>query len=401
MEILFLCGYFSQCHQNEISEKTRTAVENAANTFQSRLISGLDSCKIPLTVVSAPFVGPWPSVYSDVFFRGFEQKGREDREISYVRFCNIWGYRNISRAAAIRREVRKFMDSSSAGKKLVVVYSPHTPFLKGAVYAKKLDPSVHICLVVPDLPQYMNLSKTPHPVYDFFKKIDIDMFMRLNKEVDSYLLLTKYMAAPLCVGSRPYAVAEGIIPSSPALPPKGKAPGRKIAYTGKLMESFGLKRLLEAFKSLDDEEVSLEICGGGELKDYVIKESRTDKRIHYHGILSAQDASELMQDADVLVNPRQNDDEYTRYSFPSKNIEYLMTGKAVVAYMLDGIPEEYRDFFIVPRDNSPEALRQALADALKAAETSGHKEIGDIFSFLSGRISEKAVAEKILHMAGI
>lgn len=47
----------------------------------------------------------------------------------------------------------------------------------------------------------------------------------------------------------------------------------------------------------------------------------------------------ISKNADVLVNPRQNDDEYTKYSFPSKNIEYLMTGNAVMAYMLDGIPE--------------------------------------------------------------
>ena len=48
--------------------------------------------------------------------------------------------------------------------------------------------------------------------------------------------------------------------------------------------------------------------------------------------------------ADVLVNPRPNNEEYTKYSFPSKNIEYLMTGKPVVAYMLDGMPAHYKKF---------------------------------------------------------
>lgn len=399
MEILFLCGYFSQLHQNEISGKTRTLVENAANTFQHRLIRGLGGCGIPLTVISAPFIGPWPSVYSEIFFRGFEKSCEEDSSISYVHFCNIWGYRNISRASAIKGEVKKFLARSAAGKKLIVVYSPHTPFLKAAVYAKKLDPSVHICLVVPDLPQYMNLSKAPHPVYDFFKKIDINIFMDLNQEVDSYVLLTRYMAAPMAVGSRPYTVAEGIIPSEYAPPQNTRAPGKKIAYAGKLMESFGLKNLVEAFKLLDDENASLEICGGGELKDYVIKESQADRRIHYHGLLSAQAAAELMGNVDVLVNPRLNDSEYTRYSFPSKNIEYLMSGKVVVAYMLDGIPEEYRDFFIVPQDASPEALSRSLSAALTAAAAGG-KRSGEVFAFLSDRISEKSVAEKILAMAG-
>lgn len=26
-------------------------------------------------------------------------------------------------------------------------------------------------MVVPDLPQYMNLSKKAHPIYDFFKRL--------------------------------------------------------------------------------------------------------------------------------------------------------------------------------------------------------------------------------------
>lgn len=68
----------------------------------------------------------------------------------------------------------------------------------------------------------------------------------------------------------------------------------------------------------------------------------------------------ISKNADVLVNPRQNDDEYTKYSYPSKNIEYLMTGNAVMAYMLDGIPEIYRSFFIVPESNETKLLAKAI-----------------------------------------
>ena len=38
------------------------------------------------------------------------------------------------------------------------------------------------------------------------------------------------------------------------------------------------------------------------------------------------------------VNPRQNNEEFTKYSFPSKTMEYLASGVPVVAYKLDGIP---------------------------------------------------------------
>ena len=59
------------------------------------------------------------------------------------------------------------------------------------------------------------------------------------------------------------------------------------------------------------------------------------------GQVSLNEARALQKTADVLVNPRLNEGEYTKYSFPSKTMEYLSTGRPVVCYKLDGIPDEY------------------------------------------------------------
>lgn len=345
MDVLLLCGYLEPKYQEEISRKTKTWVENAANTFQQRLIAGLKEQDIDLQVVSAPFIGPWPTAYEDKTFNGFEA-GESAENIRYVYFNNIWGYRNISRTAALKKCVREFIENSKSEKKAIIVYCPHTPFLEAAVYGKKLDKSVHIHMVVPDLPQYMNLSKKAHPIYDFFKKIDIQKMDKLIARVDSFMLLTKYMAEKLNVGSRPYIVVEGITDSKNIPNRKKISNGKKVAYAGKLVDAFVAKRLIEAFELIEDSEASLHICGGGELKSYVEEMCKKDSRIHYYGVVSAERANEILQQTDVLVSPRQNDDEYTKYSFPSKNIEYLMTGNTVVAYMLDGIPKEYASFFM-------------------------------------------------------
>ena len=363
MDVLLLCGYLEPKYQEEISRKTKTWVENAANTFQQRLIAGLKEQDIDLQVVSAPFIGPWPTAYEDKTFNGFEA-GESAENIRYVYFNNIWGYRNISRTAALKKCVREFIENSKSEKKAIIVYCPHTPFLEAAVYGKKLDKSVHIHMVVPDLPQYMNLSKKAHPIYDFFKKIDIQKMDKLIARVDSFMLLTKYMAEKLNVGSRPYIVVEGITDSKNIPNRKKISNGKKVAYAGKLVDAFGAKRLIEAFELTEDSEASLHICGGGELKSYVEEMCKKDSRIHYYGVVSAERANEILQQADVLVNPRQNDDEYTKYSFPSKNIEYLMTGNTVVAYMLDGIPKEYASFFYVPKSSQTESLAEAMREAM-------------------------------------
>lgn len=363
MDVLLLCGYFEPKYQQEISEKTKTWVENAANTFQQRLIAGLKKQDINLQVVSAPFIGPWPTAYEDKAFKGFKA-GESTENIQYVPFNNIWGYRNISRTAVLKKSVKEFVRHTKAEKKAIIVYCPHTPFLEAAVYGKQLDKSIHIHMVVPDLPQYMNLSKKAHPVYDFFKKIDIHKMEKLIAHVDSFMLLTEYMAEKLNVGKRPYIVVEGITDKQQAAPNKREKHGKKVAYAGKLVEAFGAKRLIEAFELIEDPQASLHICGGGELKPYVEEMCKKDSRIHYHGVVSAEKANEILQQADVLVNPRQNDDEYTKYSFPSKNIEYLMTGNAVVAYMLDGMPEIYKKLFQIPKSNSTQDLAQAICCAM-------------------------------------
>lgn len=393
MDVLLLCGYFESKYQEEISRKTKTWVENAANTFQQRLIAGLKKQDIRLEVVSAPFIGPWPTAYQDKLFKEFEA-GESEEEIQYVPFNNIWGYRNLKRTDALKKCVKNFVQNAKDAKKAILVYCPHTPFLEAAVYGKQLDQSIHIHMIVPDLPQYMNLSKDAHPVYDFFKKIDIQKMQSLIAQVDSFMLLTEYMAEQLQVGERPYIVTEGI--TDVAHIPEGRASthGKKIGYAGKLIEAFGVKRLVEAFEKIQDPDASLHICGGGELKAYVEQMCKNDARIHYYGVVPAEKANQILKNMNVLVNPRQNDEEYTKYSFPSKNIEYLMTGNAVVAYLLDGMPQEYKEMLYIPKNNSTAALVEAILEAVEYK--GGIEKLHKAQEYSKSHLYYSSVAERII-----
>ena len=70
------------------------------------------------------------------------------------------------------------------------------------------------------------------------------------------------------------------------------------------------------------------------------------------------------QKSTILINPRTNNEEYTKYSFPSKNLEYLLSGRPTVAYMLDGMPEEYKNYFIIPEDDSADSLAKTISNIL-------------------------------------
>ena len=48
------------------------------------------------------------------------------------------------------------------------------------------------------------------------------------------------------------------------------------------------------------------------------------------------------------------------YSFPSKTIEYLQTGKPFIGYKLDGIPDEYDKYIYYVKNNTIEELKNTI-----------------------------------------
>jgi len=110
------------------------------------------------------------------------------------------------------------------------------------------------------------------------------------------------------------------------------------------------------------------ICGAGGIQPEVEAYTKKDRRIKYMGFLAKSDISLLQVKCDVLVNPRSNNDEFTKYSFPSKTMEYLLSGSKVVMYPLSGIPQEYFEFITVVEGDSVEDLKNTLIAACEDME---------------------------------
>jgi glycosyltransferase involved in cell wall biosynthesis len=68
----------------------------------------------------------------------------------------------------------------------------------------------------------------------------------------------------------------------------------------------------------------------------------------------------------LLVNPRTPEGEFTRFSFPSKTMEYLASGVPTLLYKLPGIPEEYYKYCYTLEDVSPTALADKITEILRS-----------------------------------
>lgn len=391
-----ICGYFAKENEAEVIAQARRPVEFSANLFQQKLIDGFSDVECDFSVLSAPFIGAFPNASSRFAFRGFQQSAEGLR---YVPFNNVWGWRNISRAASLKRAVKDFV-RKEAEQKLILVYSAHTPFLKAAIHAKKKDKRIRVCLMVPDLPEYMNLSTHRGLLYDVAKKYDIAAMTKLMKQVDSFVVLTEQMKERLPVGNKPCQVTEGIVSQIPQPLPTAEDGEKYVVYTGKLDAAFGVKDLVDAIGFMEDPDLRLVLCGKGDSYDYAVQASRKDSRIQPMGQVSPETAAQWQRKAAVLINPRGNVGEYTKYSFPSKNVEYLLSGKPVVAYQLHGMPRCYRDFLYLIDEDRPaaEAIKAALEQAISDDPSRKEEKYRSFIQYAAENLRAQRIAERIMEL---
>ena len=399
MKVLFLCGVFAKENEAEIISHANRAVEYSANRFQEKLISGFREQGYDCSVLSAPFIGAYPNGSNIMFFKGFKES---QDQYDYANFCNIWGIRNASRASSLKKKVKSFIEDQD-DEKMIVVYSPHTPFLQAAVYAKKKDPRIKIIIVVPDLPQYMNLNSKISFIYKVGKKYDIAKFNKLLASVDAFVVLTEPMKEVLKIGNRPSIVVEGIVETDIFETNKQKKAllqkeeGIKyIVYTGKMNEKFGVKLLVDAFMLLENAEYRLVLCGRGDLEEYIQEQCSKDSRIMALGQVTPDVAQEWVLKADILVNPRPNNEEYTKYSFPSKNVEYLASGNPVAAYMLDGMSEQYKDYINEIHGADAIGLKNTIESIIHSDASQNSEPL--FFEYARNNLSCNKIADRIVEL---
>ena len=137
--------------------------------------------------------------------------------------------------------------------------------------------------------------------------------------IDAFCLLTRQMADYMKI-DKPYVVMEGISTFSEPQPKKETRNIKTILYTGTLHKRFGILNLVDAFRTIDNPNYRLRICGLGDCETEITRHACNDSRIEFKGQLARKDVLKLQQEATVLVNPRQNNEDFTKYSFPSITI---------------------------------------------------------------------------------
>lgn len=345
MDILCLMGLFPEEYREEIEKCSKAGVQNAANKLQWAIVKGLDQIPdVSVSIVNSLYIGSYPKRYKKCFIPTFAFSHTEGAKDINVGFCNLTGLKFFSRYHSSKKAVRKWAEAPSNEEKVLLIYALTIPFSKVAKYVRKKYPHIKVCIVVPDLPEYMSAGgKKRNAIYNFAKQKSIGMIRRHIRDVNHFVLLTDAMKEwfdhPIS-----YTVVEGIAGNIANDTESQETRRKSILYAGGISAEYGVVDLVKSFVSVAPKEWELDIFGNG--KDLqTIKALAADfPNVKIHGLAPNPTVVESQKTASLLVNPRRNQ-PFTKYSFPSKILEYMSSGTPVLAYKLDGMPDDYDEYF--------------------------------------------------------
>ena len=198
-----------------------------------------------------------------------------------------------------------------------------------------------------------------------------NLITRINKGYlslfDYYVFLTEQMNPVLNIHKRPYIVMEGLVDVDMQITPHAEwisGMKKNIIYAGGLYERYGVKMLIEAFMQTSFEDVAFSIYGMGEMEQQIREYEKKDPRIHYYGTVPNSKVVEEELKATLLINPRPTHEDFTKYSFPSKNMEYMVSGTPVLTTRLPGMPAEYYPYVFLFDEETVEGYKRKLEEVL-------------------------------------
>jgi glycosyltransferase involved in cell wall biosynthesis len=215
------------------------------------------------------------------------------------------------------------------------------------------------CAIITDLP---NLVTAINKGNQKSKLRDLkDKFLNfMIQKYDGYCFLTESMNE-INYHRKPYTIIEGIATdnSEDKLISEKNQPFT-IMYAGGLYAKFGVKKLVDSMEFLQNKNIMLCLYGEGELKDYIRDKGNINQNIKYMGIYPSNQIFEFEKKADLLINCRSSHEEFTKYSFPSKTIEYMSSGTPVLTTKLRGIPREYYPYLFFIEEETEKGIAESI-----------------------------------------
>ena len=334
--------------------------------FESALLKGFKDNGVDVEIHSFPMIPTFPG-FKKLSFGGNTENLSCGYSCRWLKTLNVPFLKQVSRRLNARRIMKKWAkDNKDEG--VIFTYSIPPFLVKDVIkYSKKY--SLKSIAIIPDLLRDMYINENNSSFVSKLKNMYLKPALKVQGEYSGYIYLTDAMHNVVAC-EKPYCVMEGIADTDiiRTLSVEDKNHKRAIMYAGMLHEKYGIINLLDAFSKIDGKNIELWLFGDGTAVNEIKTRAEGDFRIKYFGVKNRSEILEFERKATILVNPRDHREEFTEFSFPSKTIEYMMSGTPLITTKLKGIPDEYFDYVFTAASNSSEDLKSALDKVLESSD---------------------------------
>ena len=236
----------------------------------------------------------------------------------------------------------------------------------GALLATKIN-HIQSIAVVTDIYGFM----VGNSKQSFIKGLAAKLNAWYSTSFSKYILLTEAMTNLVNPKNRPYMVMEALCDSSllqEKIDNSVKSQPRTVIYAGGLFEKYGLKMLVEGFIKANVPNAILALYGSGSYVEELKETCKQHVNVEYRGVAPNEVVVAEELKASLLVNPRFTTEEFTKYSFPSKNMEFMASGTPLLTTQLPGMPKDYHPYVFLFEEETVDGYAKALQHALNHSE---------------------------------
>lgn len=350
MKVLYLSCYPDQTFRNMIN--SGRLFSQAAQKFNKLFVNGFCLNSIDVDVVSFVAANEASSDYEYtecvganlIRYHYFELRG------------NVFNKQRQKETYA-----KNFIDSwcgdNPYGCVVVDALKPATlEFLK---YAKKYG--IKTFAIITDFVDFLG-----KPNQSFAEKIKNKIikykFYKQFEYTDVFVILTKEMLNKIDIKNCDYVVIDGICQKPDCITQNIDYNADKIIflYSGAISNQFGLGNLVNGFLMANIPNSELHIYGAGDYVTQLEQICKENSCVKYLGTVINEEMVKLQRKATFLVNPRPVGDEYTKYSFPSKNIEYMCSGRPLITTKLPCLTQDYYQHIFLFEDDTADGIAKSL-----------------------------------------
>ena len=354
MEILYV-GY---ALENE-SYYNNKAASLAAGRFEKGLLSGFKNGQSNIEVVTSE-----PnSYYPKAKFFITKKKLNISNDIVSTRlfYINVPIIKHLTLGVSLLVECLRWMYKKRNSKRVIISYNMDTPILQVLLFVQKIG--IKYVPIICDLPFYeevehsrkgirQHLSSLAHKSQ--FKNISMPAgLIILNENVKKDFSIIKTI------------LIEGGVSEQDIKEKVEKTEQNDkfiLFYSGSIDIFHGSDKILSIAKRLDPHRFTFIVCGRGEEWAEIFEQNTTETSVlQYKGVVSNEELATLQSNADLLLIPHPTSLKQLRYQFPSKMMDYMLTGVPVLTTPLPGLPDEYRKYvYYTNTDNEKDLFQEIL-----------------------------------------